>query len=68
MSLTVRQRDALKRHRAHHIKKKSFKSVKDLTTHMSMMRMQMNKGDSFAVAHRYALKHGPKIKKMHHCK
>ena len=44
--LTQRQKDALKRHAAHHTQ-----------AHMTYMRRRMHAGDTFSEAHRKALKH-----------
>ena len=45
MALTDRQKKTLKKHSVHHSKK-----------HMAMMNALMNKGKSFKIAHREALK------------
>ena len=47
--LTQRQKDALKRHAAHHTK-----------AHMDYMRRRMHAGDSFSEAHRKAQQQGGK--------
>ena len=45
MALTKKQKDTLKKHSVHHSKK-----------HMAIMNALMNKGKSFKIAHREALK------------